>query len=154
MADIVDAATRSRMMRGIGSKNTQQEVSLRKLLHRKGFRYRLHARDVPGKPDIVLPRYRAAIFVHGCFWHGHDCRLFRMPGTRQEFWSEKIGRNGRRDAQVREELDAAGWRYFVVWECATRGQGKNATVTAAAKVAAWLKSRRRHGELRGLNGAR
>lgn len=154
MADIVDAATRSRMMSGIGSKNTRQEVSLRKLLHGMGFRYRLHAKDVPGRPDIVLPRYRAAIFVHGCFWHGHDCSLFRLPGTRQEFWKDKIGRNERRDAEVRRQLEAAGWRHFVVWECATRGRGKEAPAAAAAKVAAWLKSGRKDGELRGFDGAR
>ncbi len=142
------------MMSGIGSKNTKQEVSLRKLLHRMGFRYRLHARNVPGKPDIVLPRYRAAVFVHGCFWHGHDCNLFRLPGTRREFWKEKIERNGRRDAQVRSLLDAAGWRSFVVWECATRGKGTKGSAQAAGKVAAWLKSGRKHGELRGPYGAR
>jgi DNA mismatch endonuclease (patch repair protein) len=149
VADIVDSAVRSRMMRAIGSKNTKQEVSLRKLLHRKGFRYRLHSRNVPGKPDIVFPAHRAVVFVHGCFWHGHDCSLFRLPGTRPEFWSAKIARNGQRDSEVLGQLDSLGWRHLVVWECAIRGQGKSALETTADRVAAWLLSRRRRLEIRG-----
>lgn len=149
MADIVDAATRSRMMSGIRSTNTRQEVALRKLLHRRGFRYRLHSKAVPGRPDLVFPAYRAAVFVHGCFWHGHDCRLFRLPATRTEFWRDKISRNGRRDLEVQRQLDDLGWRHLVVWECATRGQGDSAAEKVADRVAGWLRSQRRHAEIRG-----
>ena len=101
MVDVVDSATRSRMMAGIRSKSTQPELTIRKALHAQGFRYRLHPGNVPGHPDIALPRYRAAVFVNGCFWHGHDCQLFHFPATRPEFWREKIARNRLRDARVR-----------------------------------------------------
>jgi len=136
-------------MSGIRSKNTRQEVTLRKLLHRKGFRYRLYTTTVPGRPDMVFPAYRAAVFVHGCFWHGHDCRLFKLPGTRTEFWRDKIGRNSRRDLEVRHLLEAQGWRHMVVWECAARGGGDDAMEKVADSVAGWLRSPRRHAEIRG-----
>jgi DNA mismatch endonuclease (patch repair protein) len=125
MVDIVDAATRSRMMSGIRGRNTKPELLIRSLLHRQGFRFRLDARDLPGRPDIVLPRYRAVVFVHGCFWHGHDCPLFKWPQTRPEFWRDKIGRNRSNDAKSRAALLAAGWRVAVVWECALRGANRD-----------------------------
>lgn len=117
MVDIVDAATRSRMMAGIRGKNTKPEMAVRQALHHAGFRFRLHRKDLPGKPDIVLPRYKAVIFVHGCFWHGHDCRYFRIPGTRTDFWLGKISQNKSRDARTEEQLRAAGWHVFIIWEC-------------------------------------
>ena len=125
MVDIVDAATRSRMMSGIRGRNTKPELLIRSLLHRRGFRFRLDARDLPGRPDIVLPRYGAVIFVHGCFWHGHDCPLFKWPQTRPDFWREKIGRNRANDERSRAALLAAGWRVGVVWECALRGANRD-----------------------------
>ncbi|GAB1254795.1 very short patch repair endonuclease [Desulfovibrio falkowii] len=137
MADIVDSATRSRMMSGIRGKNTRPEVLVRSLLHRKGFRFRLQVSTLPGRPDIVLPRYRAVIFVNGCFWHGHDCHLFRLPATRTEFWHSKIENNRNRDRRVREELLAAGWRVGVVWECALRGAGRDLE-GVANHLAHWL----------------
>jgi len=149
VADIVDAKTRSRMMAGIRDRNTGPELAIRSALHRKGFRYRLHSPRVPGKPDLVFPTHHAAVFVHGCFWHGHDCRFFRLPATRQQFWREKIERNRARDAQVRELLAAAGWRQMVVWECALRGQGGGAAERVARRVANWLRSGRATMELRG-----
>lgn len=97
MADVVDTATRSRMMSGIRGTNTRPERHIRSLLHRQGFRFRLHARELPGRPDIVLPRCRAVVFVHGCFWHGHGCPFFRLPGTRREFWQAKMERNRAND---------------------------------------------------------
>ena len=109
------------MMAAVRSRNTGPELTIRRALHARGFRYRLHDPSLPGKPDIVLRRFRAVVFVHGCFWHGHDCPLFRMPGTRREFWEAKIGRNQERDAEVREALHLAGWRSLTVWECAIRG---------------------------------
>ena len=95
MNDVVDSATRSRMMSGIKGKNTKPELMVRSGLHRLGYRFRLHRKDLPGKPDLVFAKHRAVIFVHGCFWHYHDCHLFKMPSTRREFWETKIGRNRR-----------------------------------------------------------
>lgn len=137
MADVVDSATRSRMMSGIRGRNTKPEILIRSLLHRHGFRFRLHARDLPGKPDIVLPRYHAVIFVHGCFWHGHNCPLFKWPGTRPDFWRDKIGRNRANDHKASEALLASGWRVGIVWECATRGARKNIEGVAQS-LAGWL----------------
>jgi DNA mismatch endonuclease (patch repair protein) len=125
MVDIVDAATRSRMMSGIRGRNTKPEILIRSLLHRRGFRFRLDARDLPGRPDIVLPRYHAVIFVHGCFWHGHDCHLFKWPQTRPDFWREKIGRNRANDAKAQAALRERGWRVATVWECALRGANRD-----------------------------
>lgn len=130
MPDIVDSATRSRMMSSIRGKDTKPELRLRSLLWRAGFRFRLHARHVPGRPDLVLPKWRAVVFVHGCFWHGHSgCRYFRVPDTRPEFWRTKFSDNKARDLRVTEQLIAAGWRVFVVWECAMRA---NELKTASA----------------------
>ena len=125
MADIVDSSTRSRMMAGIKGRNTKPEILIRQRLHRLGFRFRLHVKDLPGKPDIVLPRYHAVIFINGCFWHGHDCRLFKWPATRVDFWHRKISRNREKDKESFIELQARGWRVGIVWECALRGADKN-----------------------------
>lgn len=122
LADVVSPATRSRMMSGIRGKDTKPELAIRRGLHALGFRYRLHARDLPGKPDIVLPRWRAVIFVHGCFWHGHDCHLFKWPKTRTEFWRQKITTNRQNDEKAVAALHAQGWRVLIVWECALKGR--------------------------------
>jgi len=151
--DIVDAATRSRMMAGIRSKDTKPELIIRRGLHAMGFRFRLHDRSLPGKPDLVLARWRATIQVQGCFWHGHDCPLFRWPGTRPEFWRAKISRNAARDAQVNAALDQAGWRVFTVWECALKGPGRIGADAAIAAAAQWLRSEARTGEIRGTGRA-
>lgn len=123
MADIVDPQTRSRMMSGIRGKNTQPEMLVRRILHAMGYRYRLHARELPGKPDIVFRRRRLAIFVHGCFWHRHsdpECRLARMPKSRVDFWQPKLEGNRRRDEANVAALEAAGWKVLLVWECQLR----------------------------------
>jgi DNA mismatch endonuclease (patch repair protein) len=137
------------MMSGIRAKNTRPELALRKALHARGFRYRLHSAGVPGKPDIVLPRYRAAVFVHGCFWHGHDCHLFRLPGTRTDFWQEKIGRNQIRDAVVTGELAEQGWRQLAIWECAIRGRTKIGLEAAVDQAVAWLEGDAMTGDIHG-----
>lgn len=138
MTDIVDSSTRSRMMAGIRGRNTKPELLIRSLLHRKGFRFRLHVKDLPGKPDIVLPKYRAVIFIHGCFWHGHqDCHLFRLPATRTEFWQEKILRNQTNDSRAVELLLAINWRVCIVWECSIRGARKDPE-KVANMIADWL----------------
>jgi DNA mismatch endonuclease (patch repair protein) len=126
-------------MRAIRNKNTQPEISLRKALHANGLRFRLNIRKLPGTPDIVLPKYHAVIFVHGCFWHGHDCPLFKLPSTRPDFWREKIERNRANDIKAMEALLASGWRVGVVWECAMRGAGKNIDGVAQS-LTNWLLS--------------
>ncbi len=121
MSDIVDPSTRSRMMAGIRGKDTRPEHFIRSALHRRGFRYRLHSRRLPGKPDLVLPRYHAVVFVHGCFWHRHPgCRYATFPASRPDFWEEKFRRNVERDQAHERQLVGAGWRVFVVWECGVR----------------------------------
>jgi DNA mismatch endonuclease (patch repair protein) len=147
--DVVDAATRSRMMSGIRSTNTRPELVLRKALHRLGFRYTLHAKNIPGKPDMSFPSRKAVIFVHGCFWHGHDCRFFKLPQTRPDFWQAKIDRNRRRDDIVAAQLRSAGWRQLIVWECALRGAGRDAPAKVAALAANWLLSKSPGREIRG-----
>ncbi len=140
MADIVDKATRSRMMAGIKGRNTKPELALRRALHARGYRYRLHAKNVTGRPDIVLARYRAVVFVHGCFWHRHEgCRYATTPATHPEFWQAKFSANVARDIAVRKSLLESGWRVATVWECALR---KPEQVEAVAEVlSGWL----RHG---------
>lgn len=138
MTDIVDKETRSRMMAGIRGKNTKPELLLRKALHAKGFRYRLHAANVTGRPDLFLPRFRAVVFVHGCFWHRHPgCRYATMPATRPDFWRAKFDANVARDEKVRESLLCDGWRVATIWECALRGDLVAATVEHLAE---WLGS--------------
>jgi DNA mismatch endonuclease, patch repair protein len=120
LADVVDKATRSRMMSGIRGKDTKPEIIVRKALHKAGYRFRLHRKDLPGNPDIVLPKYRTVIFVHGCFWHGHMCKNFKWPKTRPEFWREKIEGNIERDKRDIAALEALGWNVKVIWECEIR----------------------------------
>lgn len=134
MADVVDAATRSRMMAGIKGKNTRPEMVVRRALHKAGFRFRLHVKDLPGKPDIVLPKHRAVIFVHGCFWHGHGCRNFKWPKTREAWWREKIGKNVERDRLKIEELWNAGWKVETIWECDIRVRGESAVDKIAHRL--------------------
>jgi DNA mismatch endonuclease, patch repair protein len=148
VVDVVDSATRSRMMSGIRGRNTKPEILIRSLLHRQGFRFRLHVRDLPGKPDIVFPRFHAVIFVHGCFWHGHDCPLFKWPGTRPEFWRDKIGRNQINDKRAEKTLFERGWRVGIVWECAIRGPNKSLD-GVALRLADWLRSDTEFTEERG-----
>ncbi len=149
MADVVSAAVRSRMMAGIRGTNTKPELILRKGLHAQGFRFRLHDKGLPGKPDIVFPRYRAVIFAHGCFWHGHDCHLFKWPSTRPEFWQQKIGRNREVDARSEAALADAGWRRAIVWECALKGRTKLSLEEVIASCAEWLRSDEPVLEIRG-----
>lgn len=149
MADIVDAATRSRMMSGIKGKNTKPELDIRLGLHAIGFRYRLHPKTMPGKPDLWFPKYRAVIFVHGCFWHGHDCPLFRLPGTRQEFWQAKIDANRARDIKVDGALSEIGVRRLAIWECALRGPRRIGLEQTLARAIEWLSGEEEWGDIRG-----
>jgi len=139
MTDVVDPAKRSLMMAGIRGKHTKPELTVRGMLHAAGFRFRLHRKDLPGKPDLVLPKYRAVILVHGCFWHAHvGCRLAAVPVSNSEFWQAKLNANRERDRRQLAELRSLGWSVLVVWECATR----SATLRSALQpsMARWLTS--------------
>lgn len=120
MADVVSRDTRSRMMSGIKSKNTKPERLIRQGLHRRGMRFRLHDSRLPGSPDLYFPRFSAAIFVDGCFWHGHNCKYFKFPKSNVQFWKSKIETNRNRDSVTRSQLQDLGIRTLTVWECETR----------------------------------
>ncbi len=139
-------------MAGIRGKNTAPEMLIRRGLHMRGFRYRLHASALPGKPDLVFSRRRAAIFVHGCFWHGHDCHLFKWPGSRVDFWREKISGNVARDRAAKCALTADGWRVLTIWECALKGREKRPVADVLDEAAAWLSSDMQEGTIRGKQG--
>ncbi|MFH1139876.1 MAG: very short patch repair endonuclease [Pseudomonadota bacterium] len=118
MADHVDPLSRSRMMARVKGKDTKPEKVVRSILHRMGYRFRLHRKDLPGKPDIVLPRHKKIIFVHGCFWHGHEgCSRARRPSTNESFWNTKLNRNQKRDLDNQEILRRSGWKILILWEC-------------------------------------
>jgi DNA mismatch endonuclease (patch repair protein) len=127
-------------MAAVKGRDTRPELLIRKALHAAGLRYRLHVKQLPGKPDLVFPRYRAVVFVHGCFWHRHDCHLFRWPGTRQEFWREKIGRNVIHDERAAQALLDAGWRVATVWECALKGRTRPDFGDAMQRLADWIQT--------------
>lgn len=149
MPDVVAPHVRSRMMAGIRGRDTKPELILRSGLHRAGFRYRIHVRDIPGRPDLVFPKYKAVVFAHGCFWHGHDCALFKWPSTRQDFWRKKITGNIARDAKIKEQLLAKGWRVLVVWECALKGTSRLPIGLVIERIAKWLRSDWQDSEVRG-----
>ena len=116
--DNIDKATRSRIMASVSSKNTKPEIRVRSIAHKLGFRFRIHRKELPGNPDIVFPSRHIALFVHGCFWHGHDCpHAQRLPVTNTAYWSDKIRRNVERDAKVQIALIDLGWKPIVIWEC-------------------------------------
>lgn len=127
--------SRSALMARIRGKNTVPERLVRSGLHRAGLRFRLHHRDLPGRPDIVLPRWKAVVFVHGCFWHGHVCKA--PPKSRTEFWSGKIAKNRDRDTKAFFDLQQLGWRPFVIWECGLKPRVRNDTI---AELIAMIKS--------------
>lgn len=148
MADVVDAATRSRMMAGIRGRDTRPEWLIRRGLHKLGFRYRLHVRKLPGHPDLVLAKHHAVVFIHGCFWHGHDCPMFKWPKTREDFWRTKIEGNRSRDTHTVDALTGAGWRVAIVWECALR-KGTRGSGEVVERLAAWMISDDERIEVRG-----
>lgn len=127
MVEKIQPLTRSRMMAGIRGKDTQPEKVVRSFLHKQGFRFRLHKSGLPGRPDVVLARWKVVVFVHGCFWHGHEnCHYFKVPKTRSQFWSDKIQANRNRDEVNCEKLINAGWRVAILWECALRDKPEEA----------------------------
>ena len=141
MADVVDKATRSRMMSGIRGKNTTPEIYIRKQLHAKGLRFRLHAKTIPGHPDIVLPKYNALILINGCFWHGHGCKNCKTPTSNTEFWLKKIKINQQRDEIKHIQQIELGWRTLIIWECAIReSMRQKASFDLVNIICDWLDS--------------
>ena len=140
MTDVVSSETRSRMMSGIRGRNTRPEIIIRRNLHKLGYRYRLHDKRLPGKPDIVLPRYRAVIMVHGCFWHGHGCHLFKWPSSNKLFWKEKITKNRNVDERAARMLLENSWRILKIWECALKGRQRWPTDSLVDDIVRWLKT--------------
>lgn len=138
VADIMTPARRSILMSRIRGRDTKPEMAVRRMLHAMGFRYRLHRRDLPGRPDVVLPRWRAVIQVNGCFFHGHDCPAFRLPLSNPDFWQKKIHRNRERDAATTTSLIDLGWRVMTVWECALRGPGRFLEAELGEALAAFV----------------
>jgi DNA mismatch endonuclease (patch repair protein) len=149
MADVVSKEIRSRMMSGIRGKNTKIEIVLRRGLHALGFRYRIHA-NLPGRPDLVFPKAKAVIFVHGCFWHAHSCHLFKWPKSREEFWRTKISGNAERDRRNEQKLLEGGWRIGVVWECALKGRARLDERRIVQALARWIQSSRKRLTIEGL----
>jgi DNA mismatch endonuclease, patch repair protein len=150
MADVVSPEKRSQMMAGIKGKDTGPELLIRRALHARGLRFRLHDRRLPGTPDLVFPSRKAVVFVEGCYWHGHDCHLFKLPSSRTEFWSEKIEGNRRRDIRVRQELQILGWRQLTVWECALKGRARLPFPAVVDTIVQWLESSEPAGEIEGM----
>ena len=155
MADVVSPAVRSRMMSGIKNSNTKPEILVRREMHRRGFRYKLHSKDLPGKPDIVFQKYRAVIFIHGCLWHRHQCHLFKWPCVddpqKAEFWRNKINSNSERDARQLADLIERNWRVGVVWECALKGKSKVNVTEVGELLTEWLTSDLRVKEISGVD---
>ena len=149
LTDSVSPEKRSEVMSKIGSKDTKPELLIRKGLHAKGFRYKLHDKKLPGKPDLVFSRYRSVIFVNGCFWHGHFCNLFRFPKSNTEYWKGKIARNIERDTINRRSLYEVGWRVLTIWECALNGRKRLELNQVLALASAWLLSTESNCEIKG-----
>lgn len=144
--DTVDVKTRSKIMSLVRQKATGPELIIRKALHRRGFRYRLNVKSLPGSPDLVFPKYHAVIFVHGCFWHRHGCKATTTPGTRREFWEAKFKDNVSRDKRNIEELGSFGWRVMVVWECVLK-KNKKSLNRIVDDVVKWLNSDKVYAEI-------
>jgi len=149
MADVHDKTIRSKNMAAVSGKNTKPELLIRKSLHKLGFRYRLHDKKLPGKPDLVLPKYKAVIFVNGCFWHHHDCHLFTWPATRKDFWRTKIEGNRARDIEAVKKLRSMGWRVLTIWECSLKGKSRLPMDALTSIVSKWIKGDSTEPEIRG-----
>lgn len=138
-------------MSAIRGKNTKPELLIRTNLHRLGFRYRLHYSKLPGKPDIVLPKYKAVILVNGCFWHLHSCHLFKWPKNNREFWEKKLLENQERDVQNRKKFGELGWKVLIVWECAIKGRAKLPLEKLVGTINKWLVHEKESKQISGVN---
>jgi DNA mismatch endonuclease (patch repair protein) len=137
--DVLTPEQRRYCMSKIKGKNTKPELTIRKELFKKGFRYKIHDSTLPGRPDMVFPMYNSIVFVHGCFWHGHGCHLFKWPATRAEFWRRKIIRNQEIDRKTKRKLQGDGWYILIIWECAIKGKQKRNIDDVIHKLCDWLK---------------
>lgn len=146
MTDVHSPVVRSKNMRAIRSKNTRPEIVVRQLLHASGFRYRLNVSNLPSKPDIMFPKYKAVIQVNGCFWHGHNCKFFKLPATRPSFWQDKINKNRANDNKSSQSLNNLGWRVATVWECVVRSKQKTDLDQLRVILIEWLQSPKITGE--------
>ena len=146
MSDVHSAEQRSRNMAAIRGKDTKPEIRIRHGLFLRGYRYRLHCSTLPGKPDLVLPKYRAAIQIQGCFWHKHDCQYFQWPGTRPDFWKQKIEGNVVRDQKALYQLKIGGWRALIIWECAIKKCSEREIEKLLDEIERWLSSPSEYGE--------
>ena len=151
--DKVSKSKRSEIMSRVHGRDTNSEMRVRRALHSEGFRFRLNHDKLPGKPDLVLRKHKTVVLVNGCLWHGHDCHLFKVPGTRIEFWTEKIAGNRVRDQYQVEQLLDLGWRVMVVWECALKGRERLDQATIAEQLSDWLIDDRRFEEIGGLRNS-
>ena len=147
MTDVHDRQTRSRNMAAIRNSNTKPELRVRKELHRRGLRYSLKNRALPGKPDVVLSKYRVAVFVHGCFWHRHNCNYFKLPKTNTEFWKNKISANVQRDVEVIRQITDIGYRVLIIWECSFKGRNKERLDSLFESIILWIRLDERTSEI-------
>jgi DNA mismatch endonuclease, patch repair protein len=147
--DVLTPEQRRHNMSRIRGKDTKPEILLRHGLHGAGLRFRLHARELPGRPDIIFPRFRAVVLVHGCFWHGHDCPLFKLPATRPNFWAAKIAHNRARDLTMQTALEEADWRVLTVWECALKGPGRQPFSEVITKCSSFIRGADQRAEIVG-----
>ena len=142
MSDIVDSSARSRMMAAIRGRDTKPEILVRAALHARGFRFGVWSARLPGRPDIVLPKWKVALFVQGCFWHWHECHLSKMPASNRVFWETKLARNRERDVHVQIAVVSMGWRVALVWECALRGKAALGRFESSMdQLADWIRNR-------------
>lgn len=151
MVDVLNSKQRRLNMSRIRSKDTKPEILIRSLLHEGGFRFRIHRKDLPGNPDIVLPKHHTIVFVHGCFWHGHKCHMSKIPETRRDFWLNKISSNNERDRKAVKNLISIGWKVIIIWECSLRGTGKLPQQEIFKKVFQFIyKKNKMHIEISGI----
>ena len=147
MTDVHDRQTRSRNMAAIRNSNTKPELRVRQELHRRGLRYSLKNKSLPGKPDVLLSKYRVAVFIHGCFWHRHHCNYFKLPKTNTEFWNNKISENVKRDTEVIKQITDIGYRVLVIWECIFKGKNKEKLDSLFENIILWIKSEDKESEI-------
>ena len=149
MVDVLTKKQRQYCMSQIRGRNTKPEIMIRKALFAMGFRYKLHDKQLPGKPDLVLPKYHSVIFIHGCFWHGHNCHLFKWPSTRSDFWRDKITRNKHVDKRNYKLLKQDGWYILTIWECALKGKMKKPVDVVIKESVCWLEHGHKDKEIKG-----
>lgn len=149
MVDRISRSKRSQMMAGIKGKNTKPEILVRSSLFKRGFRYVLHNNRLPGKPDLVFPKFKAVIFVNGCFWHAHTCHLFKWPSSNIEFWDQKIKTNSKRDIRNLEALNILGWRVMTIWECSLKGKTRLKMDEIVSLCETWLTNGEDNIEIKG-----